>query len=92
MVSMDGTVITPRRLRRIAIAGALALTVAFGAGATPVTAHDDIKSSTPTSRSTHHQSLRLRQLCLAFIESQKIGGLELNCRRNEECNWWGQAF
>jgi len=33
MVSMDGIVITPRRLRRIAIAGVLALTVAFGAGA-----------------------------------------------------------
>ena len=52
MVSMDGTVINPRRLRRIAIAGALALAVAFGAGSAPVTAHDDIKSSTPTSRST----------------------------------------
>ena len=52
MVSMDGTVITPRRLRRLAIAGALALAVSFGAGAAPVTAHDDIKSSTPPSRST----------------------------------------
>jgi methionine-rich copper-binding protein CopC len=52
MVPMDGTVINPRRLRRIVIASALALAVAFGAGATPVAAHDDIKSSTPTSRST----------------------------------------
>jgi len=52
MVDMDGTVISTGRLRRAAIIGALALATTLGVGASPVAAHDDIKSSTPPSRST----------------------------------------
>lgn len=52
MVSMDATVTNAGRLRRIVLAGALALAVAIGADATPVAAHDDIAGSNPPSRST----------------------------------------
>jgi methionine-rich copper-binding protein CopC len=72
MVDMDGTVISPGRLRQIAIAGALALAVAFGADATPVTAHDDIKSSTPPSRSTLQEPISTVEIDFGEVISDDV--------------------
>ena len=72
MVFMDGTVMTPRWLRRITIAGVLTLTVAVGAGATPVTAHDDIRSSTPTSRSTLSEPISTVEIAFGEVISDDV--------------------
>ncbi|NKB41263.1 MAG: hypothetical protein GKR86_09500 [Ilumatobacter sp.] len=72
MVFMDGTVMTPRWLRRITIAGVLTLTVAVGAGATPVTAHDDIRSSTPTSRSTLSEPISTVEIDFGEVISDDV--------------------
>ncbi|MDG1265885.1 MAG: copper resistance protein CopC [Ilumatobacter sp.] len=69
---MDGTVMTPRWLRRITIAGVLALTVAVGTGATPVTAHDDIRSSTPTSRSTLSEPISTVEIDFGEVISDDV--------------------
>ena len=72
MVFMDGTVMPPRWLRRITIAGVLTLTVAVGAGATPVTAHDDIRSSTPTSRSTLSEPISTVEIDFGEVISDDV--------------------
>jgi len=72
MVFMDGTVMTPRWLRRITIAGVLTLTVAVGPGATPVTAHDDIRSSTPTSRSTLSEPISTVEIDFGEVISDDV--------------------
>ncbi len=53
MVGMDGLATSPRAIvRRIVVAGAVTLATVIGAGAAPVSAHDDIAGSNPPSRST----------------------------------------
>lgn len=52
MTIMDRIATSAGRLRRVAVVGALALAAVVGLGVAPAAAHDDIKSSTPPSRST----------------------------------------
>ena len=72
MVPMDGTVINAGRLRKIAIAGSLALAVTFGTGASPVTAHDDIAGSTPTSRSTLQEPISTVEIDFGEVISDDV--------------------
>jgi methionine-rich copper-binding protein CopC len=72
MVDMDGTVISTGRLRRAAIVGALALATTLGVGASPVAAHDDIKSSTPPSRSTLQEPISTVEIDFGEVISDDV--------------------
>jgi methionine-rich copper-binding protein CopC len=72
MVAMDGTVISTGRLRRAAIIGALALAATLGVGASPVAAHDDIKSSTPPSRSTLQEPISSVEIDFGEVISDDV--------------------
>jgi len=72
MVLMDATVINAGRLRRIVIAAALAVAVAVGGDAAPVTAHDDIAGSNPPSRSTLQEPISTVEIDFGEVISEDV--------------------